>query len=256
MLSLSACPSWGSAALSGTHARPWVTDAWAPLVLGINVVAVLYCLGHWGALAGRVDASARVFAALVVVGTVFSGLGILPAALVAVVAGAAFGVVRGSALVFAAASAASFMGFAAARALGPESFARHVGRWDLVKLIHRLLAERGFAGLWLLRAAPVFPFALVHFILAQTPVRAAAFAASSFAMLPWILFCCYCGSVMSTAESLAGPSGESVFRVLAVVIAAIALTRVVARSACRALAAHEASETAHSLTIGGRSWHA
>ena len=214
-----------------------LTDGSAPLLLGVNLVALLYLVGQASVhLVGRIEASPAAIATLVILGILFAALGLLPAAAVAIGAGAALGVFPGAALVFVAASGASMFSFATARALGPEFFERQVGRWDLVRGTRRLLAERGLAGLWLLRAAPVLPFGLAHFALAHTQVRASAFAASSLAMLPWILFCCYCGSVMSTAESLARPNSDGAW-VLAVVIAATALTRAAVRAARRALAA-------------------
>ena len=222
-----------------------LTDGSAPLLLGVNLVALLYLVGHASVhLVGRIEASPAAFVTLVILGILFAALGLLPAAAVAIGAGAALGVFPGAALVFVAASGASMFSFATARALGPEFFERQVGRWDLVRGIRRVLAERGLAGLWLLRVAPVLPFGLANFALAHSQVRASAFAASSLAMLPWILFCCYCGSVMSAADGLARPNSAAGAWVLGVVVAASALTRTAVRAACRALAADRATALA------------
>ena len=208
----------------------------ASLAIALNLVAVLFALGTWGSPVLRELAlSPRALAAGCFLALLVAALGFFPALLVAVFAGAALGTIAGSALVFASATAAALAGFGLSRLGGPELFDRLAGRHAMVRALDRMLERRGFAGLLLLRLAPALPFGALHLALGQTRVTAAAFAASSLAMLPWISFCCYCGAVIRDVGQVAGRSGAYLATAFVVAAIAIGLTREATAAARRAL---------------------
>jgi uncharacterized membrane protein YdjX (TVP38/TMEM64 family) len=107
--------------------------------------------------------------------------------------------------------------------------------------IDRAVAAEGLKIVFLLRLTPAVPFNLLNYALGLTRVRFTDYAIASIGMLPGTLLYVYSGKLAGDVAALAGnpevAKGWAYYSVLALgLVATLAVTMVVTRSARRALA--------------------
>jgi uncharacterized membrane protein YdjX (TVP38/TMEM64 family) len=165
---------------------------------------------------------------------------LVPASILTVAAGALFGVARGVLYSLAGAT----LGSSAAFLLGRHGARRFVARWlasmPRYLAIEQAVTAQGARIVFLLRLSPVMPFNVLNYALGLTTLSLGDFVLASSGMLPSTVVYAYFGKVTGEALVLAGkaqvPRDASYYALLlAGLVATIAVTAVVARTARRAL---------------------
>lgn len=116
------------------------------------------------------------------------------------------------------------------------------------RAIERLTARDGLKIALLIRATPVMPQNLLHFVFGTTELKAWQHAvATGIGMLPMTAIHVYIGSLVKSASELAAnkqqqPVGVLVFIGVASVVAIVLVSRVAKRSLARAIAEEEVEE--------------
>lgn len=169
---------------------------------------------------------------------------LIPASLLTVLAGAAFGPVLGTAVV----SVSSTLGAAAAFGVGrylarPAVQARIQGNARFAA-VDRAIASRGASIVLLLRLSPLFPFSLLNYALSLTAIRFPEYVLASWAgMLPGtVAYVALGGAAAAAAQSAAGegPGALQLALYVAGAAATLGVTKVVSDAASKALAEAEA----------------
>jgi len=185
-------------------------------------------LGFWGP-------------AVFVLGYVVAVVAFVPASLLTLGAGAIFGIGHGVIYVFVAATIGSCLAFLVSRYLARSAIERKIEGKPKFVAIDRAVEAEGLKIVFLLRLTPAVPFNLLNYALGLTRVRFADYAIASVGMLPGTLLYVYSGKLAGDVAALAGdPSvarGSAYYSVLALgLVATLAVTMIVTRSARRALA--------------------
>ena len=126
----------------------------------------------------------------------------LPAALLTLFAGAAFGPLRGTALVFVGATAGACLAFLVARYVArplvqprlPERFAA----------VDAAIAAQGARVVLLLRLSPLIPFGVLNYSLGLSRIGFVPYALASVGMLPAIVAYTFIGSTAASAAAAGG----------------------------------------------------
>jgi len=197
-------------------------------------------LGAWGPIA---------FITLYVIATVL----VVPGALVTLAGGALFGVLSGTAYVFAGAVLGSGAAFLIGRYLARRAVEERVARYERFAAVDRAVARDGLKMVLLLRLSPIFPFSLLNYALGLTSVRFRDYMLASFGMLPATLLYVYYGKIAGDLAQLASgvpqERGAAEWAVLLLgLVATLAVTIVVTRSARAALAEFDADVDPDSQT--------
>jgi uncharacterized membrane protein YdjX (TVP38/TMEM64 family) len=166
-----------------------------------------------------------------------SCVALLPAAILTVGAGAAFGVLTGSILVSIGATLGASAAFLVGRYLARDWVRRKLGHNPAFMAIDRAVAEEGWKIVFLTRLAPVFPFFLMNYAygLTRVPLRHYVLA-TWIGILPGSTLFVYFGSLAKAGSEGASPM-RWVTRGFIVVTAIIAMI-FLAKIAKRALARH------------------
>ena len=185
-------------------------------------------LGFWGP-------------AVFVFGYVIAVVAFVPASLLTLGAGAIFGIVHGVIYVFVAATVGSCLAFLVSRYLARSAVERKLEGKPKFSAIDRAVEVEGLKIVFLLRLTPAVPFNLLNYALGLTRVRFADYAIASIGMLPGTLLYVYSGKLAGDVAAVAGnpavARGWGYYSVLALgLVATLAVTMVVTRSARRALA--------------------
>lgn len=136
----------------------------------------------------------------------------LPASVLTLLGGAAFGLGRGVLWVSLGANAGATMGFWIARGLGRSAVERLLGA-HLAGFDQGARAA-GFTGVLTLRLLPVAPFSLLNFACGLTPIPWAAYAlATLIGILPGTVIYVFFADALLTGSATAGH--EASFRALA-----------------------------------------
>lgn len=185
-------------------------------------------LGFWGP-------------AVFVFGYAIAVVAFVPASLLTLGAGAIFGIVHGVIYVFAAATVGSCLAFLVSRYLARSAVEKKLEGKPKFAAIDRAVEAEGLKIVFLLRLTPAVPFNLLNYALGLTRVRFADYAIASVGMLPGTLLYVYSGKLAGDVAAVAGdPSiarGWGYYSVLGLgLVATLAVTMVVTRSARRALA--------------------
>ena len=185
-------------------------------------------LGFWGP-------------AVFVFGYVIAVVAFVPASLLTLGAGAIFGIVHGVIYVFVAATVGSCLSFLISRYLARSAVERKLEGKPKFAAIDRAVEAEGLKVVFLLRLTPAVPFNLLNYALGLTRVRFTDYAIASVGMLPGTLLYVYSGKLAGDVAALAGEPavarGWGYYSVLALgLVATLAVTMVVTRSAKRALA--------------------
>ncbi len=185
-------------------------------------------LGFWGP-------------AVFVLGYAIAVVAFVPASLLTLGAGAIFGIVHGVIYVFVAATVGSCLAFLVSRYLARSAVERKIEGKPKFSAIDRAVAAEGLKIVFLLRLTPAVPFNLLNYALGLTRVRFTDYAIASIGMLPGTFLYVYSGKLAGDVAALAGnpevAKGWAYYSVLALgLVATLAVTMVVTRSARRALA--------------------
>src|SRR5262245_2063347 len=175
---------------------------------------------------------------------------LLPASVLTLGAGFAYGVGPGVLLVWLSASVGAIVAFLLGRTLLRGSIAARVARNPRFATIDRAVGAQGFRIVLLTRLSPVFPFSLLNYAFGLTRVTTGAYAVATIVgILPGTTMYVYLGSLVTNLTELAsgrGSGGGAAREMLYVLglVATVAVTITVTRIARRALA--EATEPATS----------
>lgn len=181
----------------------------------------------------------------------------VPASLLTLAAGAVFGLGPGVVYVFCAATLGSSLAFLVsrylARGLVEKKLAGHAG----FAAIDQAVAAQGRRIVFLLRLSPAFPFTLLNYALGLTRVRFPDYVLASVGMLPGTLLYVYYGKLAGDVAALAGGAavekGAEYYGVLVLgLVATVAVTAVVTRTARRALAEATSRKTGASGLLSAR----
>lgn len=133
---------------------------------------------------------------------VIAASGILPASLIAVAAGAAFGIVQGFVLCAGSTMVGGFLAFLLARSVLRPWSARWIERQPAFARLDRAIASGDWKIACLIRLSPVMPFAATSYGLGLTRMTPGSFMLGMVASLPALL-----GYVSLGALSKAGLTG-------------------------------------------------
>ncbi|MFN8641343.1 MAG: TVP38/TMEM64 family protein [Candidatus Binatia bacterium] len=213
----------GAVALLGLLALARQGGAYIPLF-----AAWVNGLGVWGPLVFIAGYAAAVVA-------------FVPGSVLTLAAGAIFGLGAGVAYVFVAAVLGSSAAFLVSRYLARGAIEQRLAGNARFAAIDRAVGAQGRKIVFLLRLSPAFPFTLLNYALGLTRVRFLDYVLASVGMLPGTLLYVYYGKLAGDVAALAGGAavekGAGYYAVLALgLVATIAVTAVVTRTARKALA--------------------
>jgi uncharacterized membrane protein YdjX (TVP38/TMEM64 family) len=200
-------------------------------------------LGPWGPV---------LFALMYVV----SAVTMAPAFLLAVAAGALFGVWKGSALTFVSATLGACASYGIAHRLAGTRLFSWVSRHPRVAAVRSAVAGEGAWVQFLLRLSPIVPYVLLNYGLGLSRVRLRDFLLACPGMIPTIVMYVYYGKVVGDVAKLAAgvapPRGREYYILLAVgLIATIVASMAIARAARRAI--EEQRNTRPPTTVAAKS---
>jgi pyruvate/2-oxoglutarate dehydrogenase complex dihydrolipoamide dehydrogenase (E3) component/uncharacterized membrane protein YdjX (TVP38/TMEM64 family) len=176
----------------------------------------------------------------------------LPAFVLTLGAGFAYGVPLGSVLVWVGANLGAAVAFLLGRTVAREAIARRVEANPGFAAIDRAVGREGRKIVFLTRLSPAFPFTLLNYAYGLTQVSFRDYLVASLTgMIPGIVMYVYLGSLLTSVSEIAagGGSGGTAKHVLTFVgfAATVAVTVVVTRIARRAL---DEATTARPLAKG------
>ena len=203
----------------------WVGGRVAPRVLA--AIADVHAYGTAAALA---------FIALFALGVV----SLVPATVLAVAAGALFGLVHGVVYAFIGGTIGSTCAFLLGRHGARKLVERRLAAMPRFVAVDRAVASRGWRIVFLLRLSPVMPFNVLNYALGLTTISVWDFMLAGIGSIPGEIVAAYGGRIGGEALALAGqaemPKDASYYAVLVAGLAATAAaTLVVTRTARRAL---------------------
>ena len=170
----------------------------------------------------------------------FAVVALIPASLLTIAGGAVFGLFRGVIYSLIGATLGSTGAFLIGRYVARRLVARRLAAMPRFVAIERAVSARGRRIVLLLRLSPVVPFNFLNYALGLTTISVWDFIFASLGTVPGAFVYTYAGKVTGEALALAGkaevPKNASYYAVLlAGLVATIAATTVVTRTARRAL---------------------
>jgi uncharacterized membrane protein YdjX (TVP38/TMEM64 family) len=163
--------------------------------------------------------------------------GLLPASLLGVAAGAAYGLGVGFVLAASSTMVGALLAFALSRSLFRQAIARMMARRPSLARFDALLAQDGWRIVCLLRMSPVMPFAATSYALGLSAISLRAYLIGTVASLPALLGYVFLGTFADTGVSIWTEGAGSVrWGMLALgVIGTVFLTLLVGRIVRRAI---------------------
>ena len=215
----------------------------AAVVAGVVTAALLLPLAEWTiALATRARNTGAAGIAVFTLAYIVSTVALLPASLLTLAAGFAYGPVQGLLIVSPASVAAATVAFLLGRTSLRGWARRAIEKSPKARALDREVGAEGFKLVLLLRLSPVFPFALLNYALSLTQVPLRTYVVASFiGMLPGTALYVYLGSLATVAAEISsagkGSAGGVRIGFYAVGLLATILVVVLAtRAANRAIA--------------------
>jgi uncharacterized membrane protein YdjX (TVP38/TMEM64 family) len=217
---------------------------WAAAVAGVVALVLAFTwlpvdtwlLGLVERIRGMGLAGAVLYLAVYAVGTML----MMPATVLTLGAGFAYGPVYGSLLVVVANNLSALASFLLGRTVLRERVGRRLAGWPRFTAVDTAVAGRGFKVVLLLRLSPIFPFSVLNYSLSLTRVRLRDYAPATFlGMLPATLVYVYLGSLVTSVAQLSsgerpdsGLSGQLFFwgGLAATVLATVYVTRLARRA--------------------------
>ncbi len=156
----------------------------------------------------------------------------LPAFLLAMAAGAVFGVVNGSLLVLTGATVGGTLAFLLGRTVLRASVARRVAAHPTLSAVDRVIGDDGLRLMFLLRLSPAIPFVLSNYALGVTRVRTRDFVMTMPGMLPIIASYAAFGAAGAKAANGKGalPMPVLVLGIVATVVLGLLFARLTQRA--------------------------
>ena len=184
-------------------------------------------LGSWGLL---------LFAALYVIAAVMMA----PAFLLAIAAGAMFGVWGGSALGFVSATLGAIATYIVAARFSETRLVAWMAQRPRVAAVRSAIAAAGVWVQFLLRLSPVVPYVLLNYGLGLSRVRFRDFLIALVGMIPTLVVFAYYGQVIGDVTKIAAgqrlPVGREYYMLLAIgIVATIVASVAIGRAARRAM---------------------
>jgi len=165
---------------------------------------------------------------------------VMPASVLTMGAGFAWGPVYGTPRVVVASNLGALAAFLLGRTALRERVARRLASRPRFSAVDAAVAARGFRVVLLLRLSPIFPFNLLNYALALTRVSTRDYVLASFlGMLPTTVLYVYLGSLVTSVAQLtrgqrpnAGPYGQLLLwaGLAATVLVTVSLTRIARRA--------------------------
>lgn len=167
-------------------------------------------------------------------------IALIPASLLTIAGGAVFGLLPGVVYALIGATLGSTGAFLLGRYVARRLVATRLAAMPRFVAIERAVSARGFRIVFLLRLSPMIPFNFLNYALGLTTISVWDFVLASLGTVPGAFVYAYAGKVAGEALVLAGqaevPKNASYYAVLlAGLVATIAATTVVTRTARRAL---------------------
>ena len=163
--------------------------------------------------------------------------GILPASIVGIVAGAAYGLPLGFALSAVGTLAGAMVAFGLSRSMFRPAIARMLSRRPRLQQLDRALARDGWRMVCLLRMSPIMPFAATSYTLGLSAIRRRDYVLGTLASLPALALYVFLGTLadagLSAMRDGAGPLRYGLLA--AGVLATVLLTVRVGQIAMRAM---------------------
>jgi uncharacterized membrane protein YdjX (TVP38/TMEM64 family) len=217
----------------------WLLVAGAAIVLVLGVTMIP--LGAW--IRAGIDAArdagwkgAVLYGLAYVVATVVG----VPGLILTLGAGFLYGPVRGVLLISPASVAGATAAFLLARTIARRWVRARISDRPILQALDAAIRERSFSTVLLLRLSPLIPFNLLNYALGLTPVPLGHYVLASFVgMLPATIAFVGLGSLAPSLASLGedeGPSGVRIALLAVGVVATLAVTIILARTARRELA--------------------
>jgi len=223
---------------------------WKPILIGAAIVAalvtaaVLLPLAEWTiALATKARNTGAAGIAIFILAYIVSTVALLPASLLTLAAGFAYGPVQGLLIASPASVASATVAFLLGRTSLREWARRRIQKFPKARALDSAVGTEGFKLVLLLRLSPVFPFALLNYALSLTQVPLRTYVLASFiGMLPGTALYVYLGSLATVAAEIssAGKGSAGGVRIGFYVVGLLATILVVVlatRAANRAIAA-------------------
>ncbi len=172
----------------------------------------------------------------------------VPGSLLTLAAGALFGLGWGTAVAMVGATLGAVAAFLVARHVLRGLVERRVQAWPRFRALDAALAREGRKIVFLVRLTPLIPFNALNYALGITRVRFVDYLIGSIGMLPGALLYAYYGQVVGDVARVASgavpPRGAEYYLLLGGgLLATLALTIVLTRTARRALASSSGSTT-------------
>lgn len=238
--------------------RSWLRTA----LLGLVGLAGLILLGRWAGgiippVMAWIDAN-REWAMVAYVGVyAVAAVAWIPGSILTLSSGALFGPLRGTAFTIVGATLGASLAFLIARHLARDAIARRVGQSERMAAVDRAIGREGWKVVFLIRLSPVFPFNLLNYALGLTRVSFWPYvAASAVGMIPGTFLYVYsgyaAGQVAAGAAGAAERGAASWILMGAGLLATVAVTWLVTRTARQALAAERPDVEAAAAADDGR----
>ena len=216
------------------------------LAAGLAVVAVLLAIGRQAGdaiprFAEWIDGLGAWAPVAFVLGYALAAVAFMPGSLLTLAGGAIFGLLEGTLYVFLAATLGACCAFLISRYLARGFVEQRVRADPRFAAIDGAVAREGRKIVFLLRLSPLFPYNLLNYALGLTKVEFMDYLLGCAGMLPATFLYVYygklAGDVAAAAAGKAPSRGPADYAILGVgLLATIAVTAVVTRSARRALA--------------------
>ncbi|QGJ70422.1 Integral membrane protein, DedA family [Planctomycetales bacterium 10988] len=190
-----------------------------------------------------------------VVATIFA----LPAAILTLGAGFAFGVIVGFITVSLASITGASLSFLISRKLARGLLLKRFANSSRFKALDEGVREHGFKIVLMTRLSPLFPFNFLNYAYGLTDIRFRDyFFASWLGMIPGTILYVYLGSAVQniatiTAEEMEGGVGELVvfgIGLLATLVVTVVITRIARKSLAKAVPFNEISQDEERKTLG------
>ena len=170
----------------------------------------------------------------------FAVVALIPASLLTIAGGAVFGLIRGVIYALIGATLGSTAAFLLGRYVARRLVAKRLEAMPRFQAIEQAVSARGRRIVFLLRLSPVIPFNFLNYALGLTTISAWDFVIASLGTIPGAFVYAYAGKVTGEALAISGqaevPKNASYYALLiAGLVATVAATTVVARTARRAL---------------------
>ena len=193
-----------------------------------------------GDFMGQVDELGPWGIALFTLVYVIAAVTMAPAFLLAVAAGAVYGVWRGSLLVFVSATLGAIAAYWVAYRLADTRVFSWVAKRPHVAAVRSAVAGEGAWVQFLLRLSPIVPYVLLNYSLGLSRVRFRDFLIACTGLLPTVVLYVYYGKVVGDVAKVAAgvepPHGTGYYVFLGVgLVATIVASMAITRAARRAI---------------------